>query len=177
MMKSYFGMGLIIIGIGVFFGFAIPEWKATGTIRAEVDTLKAINQDVDEAIKIHENLIERYENIARADIDRLQAMIPPSASREHIILTLRNIATRNGMNIESLSFTENNAQEGGVLSQQLSLSGPYDGFQGFLRDVENSLRLTNVERIQFSSSDDGNYTFILTLESYFIDSEIIAKER
>lgn len=176
-MKSYLGIGLIIIGLVVFFGFAIPEWKATGATRSEVDALKEINKDVDDAIAIHGDLIKRYNDIARADIDRLQTMIPPSENREQIILTLRNIASRNGMNIEDLSFTENSGTDGGVLSQKLTVSGPYDGFQGFLRDVESSLRLTNVERIQFSASDDGNYSFSVVLQSYFIDSEIIAKDR
>jgi len=177
MMRSYVGIGLIILGLVVLFGFGIPKWNDTQAMRDEVNVLRAVKDDVDDAIQIHKDLTERYSKISRESIDRLQKMIPPEAGREQIILILRNIATRNGMDIKELSFSESTQASGGVLQQRLIVEGSYDGFQGFLRDVEKSLRLSNVERISFSSSEDGNFNFTLSLDSYFIDSEIIAKEQ
>lgn len=174
MKKQFVGIILIVIGLVLLFGLGIPKWQEIGMLRDEVAELREVKDAVDDAIAIHQQLLSDYQAIPQERIARLQSMIPPSADREQIILILQNVSRRNGMQLENVRFREQEQREEGILRQQLSVVGSYDGFQGFLRDLEDSLRLTEVSNVRFSASDDGSYTFSVDLISYFIASEIIA---
>ncbi|PIQ91408.1 MAG: hypothetical protein COV70_03930 [Parcubacteria group bacterium CG11_big_fil_rev_8_21_14_0_20_39_22] len=51
-----------------------------------------------------------------------------------------------------------------------TISGEYEDFKEFLVAVERSLRIVDVSKLSFDSSEDGIYDFDITIRTYFLKS-------
>ena len=56
----------------------------------------------------------------------------------------------------------------GSVDLSFSVSGSYETFLAFLRDLERSLRLVDVTKLSFNAASSNNYDFNVTIRTYWL---------
>lgn len=126
--------------------------------------------------KQRDELTAKYNAMSPDDLKRLTQFLPDNADNIRLIIDLQKMAQAYGMTVSSTKFdamTKEKAaaianpsalaatsttdlakatREYGTFDLEFSTSGTYDNFLKFLKDVESSLRLTDIESINFDST-------------------------
>ena len=61
-----------------------------------------------------------------------------------------------------------NSKKYGTISLTFSVTSSYESFLAFLADIESSQRLVDVSSLAFSAGVDNNYTFNVTIQTYWL---------
>ena len=136
---------------------------------------------------IRDDLLGKKEGLLDTDLARLEKMVPESVDNVKLILELQGIANQYSLEIQTASadredsgeegngdsgFVDVDSRDYGIIALDFNLTGTYDEFFDFLRDLERNLRITDIRNVTFSSSDTGEYSFQLTLETYWLKDNI-----
>ena len=178
-MRYFFPIILIIAAVGIFFGYTDQHYR---DLRVQMDTLSHIDQAKKNALALNEQrdkLINERKKISDIDLKRIEKMIPDSVENVGLIIEINNIALKNGM-----SFVKNprlnegatnagaasgpDASKYGSISMSFNVSGSYQQFQAFLKELESYIRLVDVTALSFASAKDNNYDFNITLQTYWL---------
>lgn len=179
-MKGIIPIICIVIAGCLFYWYIDPTYAAIKELRAEEATL---DQALDRALELQETrdqLLSRYNTFAPNDLARLEKLLPDHVDNVRLILDLDGIASRYGMRVRDVSVDDpkrtqsvadavgpdETTHESMILS--FTVSGQYDTFRQFLINLEQSLRLVDVEGIAFTSSDSGLYDFTVSLRTYWL---------
>jgi len=174
----------LMLSVGIFFAYVSPTWS--GSIAA---TKAAISSD-DQALAaakeygVRQNeLASARDAIGPADLDRLAAFLPDSVDNVRLILNLNALAARAGLSLSNVdvisgaSGSDNPSSgilsapaENPVGSVDLSLSalGTYPALQDFLRNIEKSQRLLDVQDLTVKGSNTGLYTYQMKIRLYWL---------
>ena len=115
-----------------------------------------------------EELENFISTIGEEKINRLGLLRPDGSNEPALLVQLQHIASKNKLSLELISFKLNDATEGELEISQ-NLSGAYDDFKTYLKDLERNSRLIDVTVITFSSprKKGGDYFFSLKAKTYF----------
>ncbi|MFA5942201.1 MAG: GspMb/PilO family protein [Candidatus Paceibacterota bacterium] len=171
-----------LVAIGIFFAYIRPTWF--GTIAA---TKAAILSDERALVAAGEytaqqnELASKRSEINPADLKRLAIFLPDSVDNVGLILNLNALAARSGLSLSNIDVAEGQREEGvdgnvqqngnigtGTIDLSLSAVGTYAALQDFLRDVEKSERLLDVQDLVVKSSNTGVYNYQMTLRLYWL---------
>jgi len=178
---------LIILSAGLFFTFTDAEYL-------KVKELRASNQQYSEAIansknliKIRDGLLEQYNTIPVQDMDRVTKLLPNNIDNVRLIIDINSLTSRFGAPVRNvkldsvqtidkkpvLDIDDGKPYRSGTIS--FSLSTNYKTFIQILRELENSLRILDIESVKFSTVDtaqgktpDNTYQFDVTLRTYWM---------
>ena len=172
----------LLIAIAIFFAYVSPTWY--GSIAAAKAAIANDNQALATAdeYKAKQNELASARNIIdSADLTRLNIFLPDSVDNVGLILNLNALAARSGLALSNVDVTTNTAAADAagaagtvatnpVSSVEMSLSaiGTYVALQDFLRSVEKSERLIDVENITIGGSDTSVYTYQMKLRIYWL---------
>lgn len=164
---------LIIIGssIAVFVTLINPRYKEIQKMRTEVASYSNRLETAQKLKLSREDLINKYNSIPKADLDNLKILLPESVDNIRLIIQLDSLATKNGLSslrniqydAESTSKTKPEAANGpqsayGEFSMSFDTTGRYKNFLAFISDLEQNLRIVDIDSITFSqtsSTDRG----------------------
>ncbi|MFZ2523606.1 MAG: hypothetical protein WAW92_04445, partial [Minisyncoccia bacterium] len=111
-------------------------------------------------------LSSQYGNISSTDLEKLDKMIPEKFVAEYFVNDLDAMSSRYGMKINKIDINvpasisaaaDENQQNTGrfsTITGKFTLSGRYDQFLSFLKDLESSLRLIDVVSVNIVSSQN-----------------------
>lgn len=175
---------LAFIGaIALFVLYINPTW--TGTI---ADARVAIAND-DSALAAASaytaeegQLVSQRDAISPADLKRLDTFLPDSVDNVGLILNLNALAARSGLSLSHVDVSSSANGSGGssgalpaaganpVGSVDISVSaiGTYPALVNFLRGVEMSERLLDVQEITVKGSETGVYNYQMRLRLYWL---------
>ena len=180
-------LALILISVGLYFAVIDPAYT-------RVQELSVRSADLTEAVdsaKSFFNTLEdkraRYQ-AARDDPERggrLRELLPDAIDNTRLMLTIEDIGTRNAVSISDVSADAAGMGErlGGTDGVPVGLSrlnfqaeGTYEELFAFLRDLERSIRLVEVEHLTiqppgeevFATSRDPDYQFELSVVTYWL---------
>ncbi len=183
---------LIALSLGLFVAFTNPTYQ-------EIKTLKANSASYDAALTNSQKLQEqrdalsaKYHTLPQEDLDRLSKLLPDNADNIRLIINIQQMAQTYGMSISSIKFdsdasagasgstdklaaASSSALQGaqkdyGTFNLEFSTTGSYDSFLKFLKDLEGSLRITDIQSISFNA-DQGTkngYTYTIKLQTYWL---------
>lgn len=174
-MRSAIPFIIIALCAGMYFVYISPTITDIGVKnerKAEYDNvigrIKELNQQRD-------SLSTKYNNISRDDIDKLNKIIPGKFDSTYFTNDLNSIASGHGMLVDGVVISnidlvpDINGQPIEVtyktISVKFKLSGTYDQFLNFLKDLESSLRLMDVVDLT-ARSDPKSNNLNYTLEIY-----------
>jgi len=164
----------------------------------ETKSLKLEKQSFDEALQysrelqaLRDDLLGRYNAVSREDIERLAGILPSEASSGELIIMLEDRVKSRGLLLKKIDVNEKRLVQDpsapiGVpplpfrtIDLSLSISGPYDSFLAFLEDLEKSLRVIDVDQIDFAGGTGGTIEFKVSARTYaaislLADSNIVA---
>lgn len=187
-----------ILAGGIFFLYTKPAYTGPGTPEnPSVNEIKVQIAQYDEALKkveelegLKQRLLAKFNSFNTDDVTRLETMIPDHVDNIGLILELDKIASKYGMTLENVDVDSAPASRGGQvasagatidagnhydsLSLRFSTFGTYDDFNTFLQDLEASLRLVDLESLQFSSQEtttsrgELTYNYNIAIKTYWL---------
>ncbi|MCL9971787.1 MAG: type 4a pilus biogenesis protein PilO [Candidatus Pacebacteria bacterium] len=176
-------LAVVIAGV-LFYLYIDPTYEQVKLLRAEEATLNTALTRALELQQTRDQLLSRYNTFSPEDLSRLEKMLPDHVDNVRLALDMDSMASAYGMRVKNLSIQkpeEDNKKkprqvqtvgpderlyESMVLS--FSVTGEYDTFQQFIRDLEKSLRLVDIESVSFSSTDVDLYEFTVSLRTYWL---------
>lgn len=173
---------LFIAAVGLFFGYTDSAYDAVQALRVE-------NRTFDEAFKRlgaleerRDALLAEYSALGSEDIEDLRKLLPDHVDNVRLIIDIDTIASAHGMAVRDITIgevpTQGDAGEFGADSSTLGsitlsfkVAGSYETFRAFLSDLENSLRIVDMESITFSAANDTEdfNEYELTIRTYWLE--------
>ncbi len=168
---------LLIVAVCVF-------WFWTRPLLAQIDTLKAerdsFNQALDKSKELQtlrDSILENYNSISQGDIDRLSKMLPAEPETAKLLVQLSDMATESGsviLNSLDAQETKNpasaslpSAVDYQEVNIRMSFSANYNDFRSFMDKIQSSLRLMDMEQIDFFAADASSYDFNINAKAYY----------
>lgn len=175
----------LLIAVGIFFVYVNPTW--TGSIR----TARATIKNSDQAIAAAEQYTARQNQLAAerdaidpAQLAALSTFLPDSVDNVQLIIDLNALAARSGLSVADIdvvadAFGESSAESdtGAIgtdsspvnsVDLSLSASGTFAALQTFLKGIEKSARLLDVQDLVVQGSETGIYNYQMTMHLYWL---------
>jgi len=183
MFRLILSIAMIAAAIGIFIGFVNPRFSNTKELKAQVLEFDQALDNFLELQRVKESLLADFNAFAPADLDRLEQLLPSNIDNVKLILELDRLARSHGLLLQNIKVRdiqeeERNAPEGGistnaaefsVVGLEFSTTGEYEDFIAFLRDLEKSLRLIDVDTLSFASNNiNTQYTYAVKIKTYWI---------
>lgn len=184
---------LMILAIGIYFTFTQGMIDGAQAEQAINNQYSVALDHIKELIKVRDDVQVSYRNISSADLERLNKMLPSATNNIHLIVDLNEIAT--GLHNFELTnvkadVVNTGTQSGGPVVIQGGPGTPnllastslaqvkvtftakttLLQFTGFLTDVQNMLRITDVNHLNIKANDTGIYEFQVELRTYWLKS-------
>lgn len=171
----YLPISAAVLVLVLFFGyyFILLRHYNSNLISREVD--KAAKSNTLELKKKEyaqvTSLIENYEKINREDIENIKYLLPDKKDIPGILVQLEAIAEKNGIILGGITINEvpetanDTFHRLTVNVELIGVSGySYEIVKSFLSDIENNLRIFDVNAVYFSP-ESTNYS--LNLFTYY----------
>lgn len=176
-----------MVSIGVFFVIIDPEYKKVQEYNATIAENEKMIVLADQLRSEREKLQSKYNDIGEKDIASLQKVLPDTVDNVRLILDINNIAESFGISITNIgvdgdtnSGSENKndsrvikdsvGSEYGTISLSFSVTASYENFKGFMRRLEDSLRLVDVTEFSVNATNgsDDIYQYSVKLDTYWL---------
>lgn len=163
---------LILSSILFLFLIVWPRYYKFLELRAGVSELEKMVASYQEYFKEIENDFAQVKE-KEERVRKVQSALPLDPQLPETLDFLQKVASESGLLLTKFSFNLKKSENSNVreLKISLSLSGPYENFKSFLKKVENSSRLFEIENISISSSGKALLNFDLSLKVFFLQSK------
>jgi Tfp pilus assembly protein PilO len=171
-------MPLILIALAgsLFFVFTNPLFDDVSTLTAEVSSYNEALDNSKALENERDKLTAKFNAINPENLRRLEKLLPQNVDNIRLILEIEQIAKPYSMVLKDVKYStmedkEKAENEGAVIQPgrlekdasknygsfdlEFSVSGTYNDFINFTRDLENNLRIVDIISVSFSS-DSGN---------------------
>ena len=172
---------VLILAAGALYVFQ------TSSYVDEIRSLQAVKQerqalrDNADQIRARRDIINEQQvgQISLEEREKLNRLLPDAIDNVRLIIDIENIARRYGMVPQVRSFSDTGGSEGVVVTNTkpyntvtvaFSVSGSYDTLKRFVRDLEQSLRLVDIQNIKFSAEDNDFYSYEFQIKTYWLKS-------
>ena len=179
-MKTISSLLLVIAAIALFVMYTNPQYAQIKVLQAQAeDYSKALDQSKI-LLAQRDSLQKTYGTIASSSLDRLNKLVPNSVDNIRLVIDINGIAARRGLapknikidgadSAKTVSTLGPNASGYGSINLSFDVSAPYGTFIDFLKDLEQSLRLVDVNSISFTSTDKGDtYDYNVSIRTYWL---------
>lgn len=189
MSKLIVPLGLILGSIAIMFLFIVPGWQHFLAVKADSKRLDDINAEIDTLTQKRDALVSQINGITKDNLLRLDQMVPMAALGPEFLVFLQKLAITHSLHIAKLDLAGNlstkqknpaaNPKSGSEpISQQeskkeyqtmnavMEVSGPYQSFKDFLRELESSVRITNIETLSLAPKEN-EFLIKLSLNAYY----------
>ena len=173
---------LVFLAILIFFFYIDPAYKEVQGNIENRDNLQESFKQAQDLKELQEEKFADFNAMSQRDKERLKVMISSEPDRVRLFNNISSIGTRNGVEVTrvNLSDDEDTSRRGsdeedkdvvGVqeVSVGFTVETNYANFLGFLEDVERSLQIMDVTRIDIkpgASAAGSIYAFDVELTAY-----------
>lgn len=191
MFKTIVPVILIMVSAIVGYFYVLPAYSVTSSVKKEVKVVEKSLQNIKEISIASNRLRLEIESIPREYKDSLKAALPEDVDEIRFLNMLNSIASRRNIilispevSIEeqgSLSndMVNNKVNNGdvGKINASFSVSSSYEVFKEFMKDLERSLLLMDINTIALSSTSSNEedaeelYTYKVELTTYLFNSK------
>ncbi|MFA6257815.1 MAG: hypothetical protein WC671_02260 [Candidatus Paceibacterota bacterium] len=188
---------IFLIGIAgsFFFIFTNPLYNNISALNLEIASYDGALDNSKMFEDERDKLTSKYNQIIPENLTKLQKLLPNNVDNIRLILEIGQIALPYGMVLKDVKYnvtdTKTATTEGkgtvikggsavetskdyGVFDLEFSISGTYNDFISFTKDLESNLRIVDISSITFSSNTGGagNNSKINSSEIYKYDFKI-----
>jgi hypothetical protein len=174
----------LILAVGAYFAYVNPNWsgaiaQSKAAIALDDQALTAANDYKSQ----QDTLAAARDAISPADLKRLSVFLPDSVDNVGLILDLNALAARSGLSLANIdaisdsgsvpaatagSLSSINGNPTGSVNLSLSAVGTFTSFEAFLSGIERSARLLDVQDVVVGGSDNGVYTYTMSMRLYWL---------
>ncbi len=174
---------LLVAAIGLFAGYTNPTYQDTKDISAQTAAYDQALTTANQLKSQRDQLLAKRDTFSSDDVQKLQEMLPDNVDNIRLIIDINNIAARHDLTLKNVSLGTVSSASSARSTSAVGASGDpvgsvelgftvttsYNTFLAFLSDLEHSLRLIDVEKIDFKNTgttDSADYT--LTIRTYWL---------
>ena len=179
---------LLVAAIGLFAAYTNPTYQATKTVAAERDQYDQALTTAKQLKAQRDALLSKRDTFSTDDVQKLQELLPDNVDNIRLIIDINSIAARHGLTLKNVQLGSVSQSSQSRSSLAVGSSGDavgsvefgftvgatYNDFLAFLADLEHSLRLIDVEKIDFKAPPPAasagialtDYTF--TIRTYWL---------
>lgn len=166
------------------------QWAEFSIVQKEVEKLNTISEELDELVAKRDSLLTAINTISKDDLDKLDKALPKGPRAADFLVSLEQVILHHRLSLKkidvsSLSNTGSADTSSKPISDSpvpgaialapkpksavtefpvtLTVSGTYESFKDFLREVESLLRITTVTDISFNTAEKSS-TFDFTVQ-------------
>lgn len=188
---------IVVISIAALYFYAMPQWDRIGELKARNSEIQTALGKAQELNQIRTELMGQYNSISPENTAKIARVVPAVYDPVKLVADVNALALQYGMTIRDIKFadTVDVSATGAIqaaapaqpyIKRDISFTtkGQYRNFISFLSDVEQSLQLMDVQKIDISGgtqvqqtqgtqkpvagSTNGNLDFKVTLHTYWI---------
>lgn len=157
-----------------------PNLQNIQIIRSEI---QQTSEDIVILLSTQESVNDSYNFISQLDnedFDLMELAMPTFADEINLIFLLNSLAENNGLIVDNFSIKDDGSiskidfSTTASVSVELKLSGNYVSLKEFVKSIEKSLRIFDIDMITISTSGETESSFIFTVSGsayYTIDSD------
>ncbi len=182
MIRRMLPLILIIAAAGLVAFSVVPKYQEMGELKAQI---AEVNQSISVAKQADTLAMEHQETlevITEEDKQKLDRVLPGSVDKIALMHDIRGIAAEEGVSIVKARVVEgqteedkqdkkeeDTAEENALYEKEtlsITIEAPYRSFVAFLRTLEKSLQLIDVEYVSFKSTEEEPYLFDMDISVY-----------
>lgn len=174
----------IIAAVGLYFLFISPTWLSIQALQQkEIEFDGALSQ-ARQVESLLSKLESSYTNISREDLKSLELILPTEIDTTRIVKNIANIAQRHDIRFTEIGLLQperkRDESQGYALPQSITfdVAARYDAFISFLIDVEQSLQISDIAKLQFETAAENldsvnpnEKIYVLTLDFYSFERQ------
>lgn len=184
MIQLLLPIGLLAAAVGLFATYTNPTYQDTKVLAARVASYDEALDRAQELRAERDQLLSKYNTFSTEDRQRLLRGLPDNVDNIRLIIDINNIASRHGLTLKDVELgevsdsraTRNELSVGasadavGSVEVSFALATTYEDFLAFLQDLEHSLRLVDVESIDFTAPEAATLRsdYSLTIRTYWL---------
>lgn len=187
MIRTIFSIVFLVASIGIFFGYTKPTYDAVQEQVTAAASYDAALTKAAQLQQIKQGLLSRYNTFNPNDIARLQKLLPDHVDNVALVLDLDSLASHYGLGLANVTVSQPKSTQASTaigsmagqkydsLTLSFNTSGTYDQFTAFIRDLETSLRVVDLESLSIDrgsgTQGDGGaptYDYKITLRTYWL---------
>lgn len=182
-MRSFTPVLLVVISLGLFYLHISPRYTEVQELRTQVGQYNEALTRAKALEAERDNLLTSYNTFSPENLSRLEKLIPDSVNTVKLITDIDSIAARYSIAVRSVTTAEqpiDNAQSVATSEAQQTpfkttvitfrFSSSYQNLVLFLKDIEKSLQLVDVESVNFDVPPDaaskGVYGYQVSIQTY-----------
>ncbi len=181
-MKPFLPFIIVGICVGMYFMYISPMISDISIERAKKAEYTRVLSSTKELKDKRDSLTASYNEISQENLALLNKIIPTDFDSAVFANDVSSIASRNGITVMDLKVDvartrERNLADDGtasnyrIVTTNMRVSGPYDRFVSFLKDLESSLQLIDVVNLNITSTTgqrptDLKFEYKLEINTY-----------
>jgi Tfp pilus assembly protein PilO len=175
-MSNIISIVLILASAGLFFGYIDPTYSSIKIARAEKAEYDRALNNSKELQAERDKLLDKYKMMPQEDIAKLEKLVPDNIDNVRLVIDIDEMARSHGMRIRNFQASTGAQKDTigtdntpyGVLTLTFSTSASYNTFLAFLRDLEQSLRIIDINSISFAASENQIYDYSVAIKTYWL---------
>lgn len=180
-------LSLLMIG-GIIAGFAffiVPQYSKVQDLRGKQADYEQILTNARKLQEERNKLVEKYNSFSPEDLQKLAVLAPESPDNVKLILQLDTMARANSLILQNVKIEEAQVETAsrsqqattavnpdlGTLGMNFTVVGRYLDFTEFIRSLETSMRIVDIQKIAFATNDaqvSDNMQYSVALRAYWI---------
>jgi Tfp pilus assembly protein PilO len=168
----------LIISGGLFFLYIDPEVKNIKEVKKEEQLFSSALDNSKELQSIRDDVLSKYNSFSKEDLNKIEKMLPNTIDNVRLVRDINEMAFKYGMTLRNVTVDTNTDSSSnkvgpddntvGTMTLGFSVAGPYKVFLSFMKDLENSMRISDVTEVSFISSEKDLYEYKISLKTYWI---------
>jgi len=173
---------LLILSAGIFYIYIEPRYQNVQTLIITKGEYTAALEKGGEVATTRDELLTKYNSISKDNMTRLERILPNNLNTVKLVADMNSVAGRHGITIRNIGVTEpvaDNGQEVATLEHKkqyqtttihFQFDSSYQNLKLFLRDLEKSLQLIDVQTIKLSHTSDTSdiFSYDVMIQTYWV---------
>lgn len=173
---------LILLGGALFALYTNGAYQSIQTLSAQAGSYDEALEKSQELRAARDRLLSKRNTFSTDSLRRLEYLLPNNVDNIRLVIDINNIAARHFLTLKNVSLggISDSPRERGALAVGSSgdpigsvelgfaVTASYDGFISFLRDLERSLRLIDVEELSYKPAQGGLGDYSVTIRTYWL---------
>lgn len=146
-------MLLLASGTAAYY-FIFPSYENLKVLEKENEALLAVVDEMKGLVDKKNELYDLYNSVSEGDRKKINELVPSNPKLAEYLVKLDILTSRNGVSFSSVNFGDpSGAPDAPYMTSVLSLalSGSYETFKIFLKDLEKYVRIIDVDSFGFSA--------------------------
>lgn len=170
----------LTVSVGLFFTWIDPLYKEVQADRQEYQVLQELNIKATSLREKRNSLLSKYTSISDSVVGKLVKLLPDNADNVELLRDISIVAATHGLFIKDISLGDDtsgrpqkNVQSDvlyGTTDLSFSVDARYPDFMNFLYDLEQNVRLVDVQELEVTTHESlqGFQVYTLKVRTYWL---------